>query len=138
MLLNTKQTKNITIKKIPSQSKAELVAIVAFVMWFIVSNALNVHDYISRSALWIIPSCYLLYIFWNSEGICSCVLSKSFLWKIGDISFEAFLLHYPVLCLLSFLLPLYEWNTQKCVVVILYSFLITCLFSSLCCARTKQ
>lgn len=122
-------------KRLLIYTKGEILALFVFLFSFMVVIWMKVPDYLTRSTVWVLPSSFLLYIFWNSDGWVTKMLSKSILYYLGNISYEAFLFHYPILYILSMSVPCYLGNIYISVGIVIYGFVITCLVSSLYCGK---
>ncbi len=106
---------------------------------FVLSVISGIPDYLTRSSVWIIPSCYLLHCFWIiNKGLVTDLLTGSRLYFLGDISFKAFMLHYPVLYTVSMLIPTHKGSRPLNVALMGYCFLITCVLSKLCNPHSRD
>ncbi len=103
----------------------EIVTIVGFCAVCCLFNVINIYDFLSRNSIWMIPSCVLLYAFWNSDGGLSRILSKGIFEKIGNLSFEMYLLHYPILCIISLIIPYSIKSITMCAILIIYCLVLT-------------
>lgn len=96
------------------REKSEWKGATVFEMLAFVMAGLLVHyttflpEYISRTFVWIIPDCIVLWIFANGQGLLSKLFSLKLLQWLGNISFECFMIHCVIILYLLKIYPVTE------------------------------